>query len=201
MKKYNCIVFDFDGTLADTKEGVLNSISYALSKIDYDFIIDERMVGPSPYYLYTKIIGLSPRQANKCVKNHRKYGDKKGYKQSRCYKDTKITLENLKKDSICLYIVSSKKHSTLKKVAKYLELAKFFNGIYGIKNEKDDKARLIGKMILKHFKKSEVLYVGDTDYDFNAAKRTGIDFCFAEYGYGKVENGCFRIANIHDLIS
>ena len=74
MNRIHNLIFDFDGTLADTSEGVKASVLYAL-----DFLsiahnpIDNSVVGPSPFYLYKEIFKLDDDAANKAVSLHRFY--------------------------------------------------------------------------------------------------------------------------------
>ncbi|MDD6293931.1 MAG: HAD family hydrolase, partial [Eubacteriales bacterium] len=44
-------------------------------------------------------------------------------------------------------------------------------------------------------------YVGDTQGDANAAKIAGIDFIYAEYGFGNVEEYTFAIKKFKDLLT
>ena len=60
MKKYG-VIFDFDGTLADTSKGVLDSVEYALEKMgapSFDRRVLRGFIGPSLYESFQTITGL-----------------------------------------------------------------------------------------------------------------------------------------------
>ena len=43
------------------------------------------------------------------------------------------------------------------------------------------------------------IYIGDTNYDFLAAKNAGMDFVYAPWGYGDVKNAKYEIDSIKEL--
>ena len=45
----------------------------------------------------------------------------------------------------------------------------------------------------------ETIYVGDTSYDFKTSEKAKIDFVYASWGYGEVENSKYKIKNISEL--
>ena len=50
MKNYSIILFDLDGTLTDSSQGIINAIVYALKKMgvnDYDMSLLKKVFGPA----------------------------------------------------------------------------------------------------------------------------------------------------------
>ena len=57
MKKYSTILFDLDGTLTDSSQGIINSIIYALKKYDindYDMTLLRKFLGPPLHESFEK---------------------------------------------------------------------------------------------------------------------------------------------------
>ena len=74
--KYENIIFDFDGTVANTGEGVLNSVRYALKNAGAEIPCDEVLVGfigPTLYRSFIDITGLTSEQAYKAIDDYRSY--------------------------------------------------------------------------------------------------------------------------------
>ena len=62
------------------------------------------------------------------------------------------------------------------------------------------KAENIMTLVEKHHLHAPV-YVGDTKGDFEACQKAGVDFVFASYGYGSVENPNYIIKKPADLLT
>lgn len=202
MNKVANILFDFDGTLADTAQGVKESVAFALDSLSIAHSpITDDVVGPSPYYLYKTVFKLNENNAKKAVALHRKYSEQEAYKSAKIYDGVLQTLLTLQKCGIKLFIVSLKKESTIKKIISSNGLNSFFQQIIGVNRDetvsKTDLLRLIGSII--DFK--ETLYVGDTQADYECCKSIGLGFCFAEYGYGNIDDTCScKIQSFKELV-
>lgn len=61
------------------------------------------------------------------------------------------------------------------------------------------KAENIMRIVSEHHLSAPV-YVGDTAGDYNACRKAGISFVFAEYGFGQVDTPQFRIKKPADLL-
>ena len=61
MKKYSTILFDLDGTLTDSSQGIINSIIYALKKYNinvYDMTLLKKFLGPPLHESFEKFFGF-----------------------------------------------------------------------------------------------------------------------------------------------
>lgn len=202
MNKFNNVIFDFDGTLANTSTGVKESVKFALDSLAVPHsAIDDSVIGPSPLYLYSKIFALDSQIAERAALLHRKYSEEEAYKTAEMYKGVPECLAQLKKQGINLFIVSLKKETVIKKILSINKLDHFFTRIIGVGFDetmsKTDLLRVLKNSI--NFKKA--LYVGDTQQDFECCKSVGLDFCFANYGFGHITEDCsYRIDFIYELL-
>ena len=63
---YELVIFDLDGTLLNTSQGIYNSVRYAEKQLDLPAIEDALLpifVGPPPAQMYQKLYGLTEREA------------------------------------------------------------------------------------------------------------------------------------------
>ena len=202
MNKYLSIIFDFDGTIADTKKSVLESVEFALASVNVmGKVIGDDVIGPSPYYVYHNIFGLDDVTAKKAVDFHRRYSEEKAYQSAELYPNVVESLKVLKQQGLSLHIVSLKKESVLLKILKKFNILELFNSIVGItSNEFVSKKELLESFIEKE-QLNNVIYVGDTQGDYLACKALNIDFCFAKYGFGSIlQRPLFVISSFPQII-
>lgn len=189
MKKYDIVAFDFDGTIADTKKGVLNSIKYALKNAGLSFNIDYKTcIGPTPKFLYSTIFNLPNDIANKCVMDHRYYGENIGFTECKLYRRVKSSLSVLKAHDIKIIIVSSKRKKVITKILNLKKIAYLFDEIYAIEDDESLSKKELLKRAISNNKRQSILFVGDTIYDYEASIANDIDFCYASYGYGEIKD-------------
>ena len=77
------VIFDLDGTLIDSSEGIFNSIRYTEEKLNLVRLDDSLLssfVGPPPTESYQKLHGLDLSGAKIATKYHREYAKEKGGK-------------------------------------------------------------------------------------------------------------------------
>lgn len=190
---YKNIIFDMDGTLVNTYEGIFNSYQYAITKMGLDFGGDEfvkKVIGTPLKKVFLEEIGLSEEAATEAVKIYRTYYQEKGKKEACLYNGMAEVLKALKERGCKICIATLKKEQFAKEIVEDMGIAEFFDVVYGI-DEKDSytKANLILKCIeyVKGEKKDSIL-IGDSEYDFLGAKEVGIDFMAVTYGFGFKEN-------------
>ena len=99
---------------------------------------------------------------------------------------TKETLRILTKNDKKISLVTSKEFLRTKSILKKFKLK--FKTIHcpnKILRGKPYPDHILNCLKLNKFKKNETVYVGDTYFDYLAAKRSGIGFIFASYGFGE----------------
>lgn len=190
MKNYDLVIFDVDGTLLDTTEGVLSAIDYAIKK--------HHLPGLSVEQLYT-FIG-PPIQ--KSLKAHYNLDDtaiqavaetfRERYKDVDLLKATPYdgiyeVLDSLKKRGIQLAVATYKRHDYALDILKHFQFDTYTNILYGADNfNKLKKCDIIRKCISDANSEnlSKILMIGDSDNDAVAALEAGVDFLGVTYGFG-----------------
>ncbi len=182
--RYDGIIFDFDGTLADTSEGVLESLVYALDKLGVPVPPREKLngfIGPALFLSFQNIIGLSPADAEKAVAFYREIYLPQNVYHCKLYDGMKELLGELKAAGFKLAVASAKPQSPLDIVTKHLGIDGCFDRIVGADPQvkSNDKEELVRRALVGE----KPVMVGDAVFDVRAAKATGIASVAAAYGF------------------
>lgn len=191
MKSYSTILFDLDGTLTDSSQGIINSIIYALEKLDindYDMSLLKKFLGPPLHESFEKFMGFDKEKSLQAVKFYREYFSSKGLLENEVYAGVNDLLQNLKENGKTLVVATSKPQPFTDKIMEHFDLAKYFDFIAGsnMDTTRSKKAEVIEYALSEcNIKdKSKVVMIGDRAEDMIGAQSVGIDSIGVEYGYG-----------------
>ena len=204
--KYRNIIFDFDGTLADTAELTVETMHRTNSAMNLPDKSDaecKAMIGyrleEIPSILWPDIPDLSERYA---ATFREIYKSAKEDFKIRTYSGVSDTLTNFKRNCINMAVASSRSKVSLMGLCSELNIADYFQMVVGgddVKNGKPapDSVNLI--LATQRWDKNETLVVGDMSVDILMGKGAGIATCGVTYGNGSVEE--LRDADADYLIS
>ncbi len=192
--RYEAILFDLDGTLTASGEGITKSVQYALKKMGkeeqgQDLKQLEVFVGPPLLEQFMKFCGISQEEAKKAVDYYRERYNVTGVYENQPYKGIPELLEALKKKGYRLAVASSKPDKMVHVVTDYFQLTSFFEVILGsdIERPKMTKAEVI-EQVLETMelteKRDRVLMIGDRFHDVEGAAKAGLSCLGVTYGYG-----------------
>lgn len=209
----DCILFDLDGTLTDSKEGIIKSIQYALAY----FGIDEKeenlneFLGPPAHIAYQKYYGFSEEQAFEAVEKYRERFSVKGIYENSVYKGIPELLRKLRADGKILAVATSKPIKYTEIILSHFGLSGYFDVVVGSSMDGtfSDKSDIVAEALRRcSVDKSRCIMVGDRKYDIIGAKDNGIRSIGVLYGYGDreelmSENADFLVetaADIYDIV-
>ncbi len=191
MKSYSTILFDLDGTLSDSSQGIINSIIYALEKYDvndYDMQLLRKFLGPPLHESFEKFMGFDKEKSLQAVKLYREYFSSKGLFENEIYGGVSDLLQNLKENGKALIVATSKPQPFTDRIMEHFNLAKYFDFIAGsnMDTTRSKKAEVIEYALSEcNIKdKSKVVMIGDRAEDMIGAQTVGVDSIGVEYGYG-----------------
>lgn len=188
--RYKAVIFDFDGTICDTGEGILKSAKFALDYYNIEapeYTELTYFIGPPLLVTFQEKFGVDAATADKLVKKYRERYTNKGLLESKMYDGIKELLVKLKKEGIKLGIASSKPQDYIEALLDHNTIKSYFDVICGVSFSADceSKANIISRC-LKELETAgnETLMVGDKSYDINGAKANMIDSVGVMWGYG-----------------
>ncbi|MGN1421476.1 MAG: HAD hydrolase-like protein [Eubacterium sp.] len=188
--RYSAVIFDFDGTICDTGEGILKSAQYALEAFGYevpDYKELTYFIGPPLLVTFQEKFGADPATADELVKKYRERYTNKGLLESCLYDGIKELLASLKKENIKLGIASSKPQDYVEALLDHFGIKSYFDVICGVSFTADceSKANIISRCVKElEIPGNEILMAGDKSYDIEGAKANFIDSAGVLWGYG-----------------
>ena len=206
------ILFDFDGTLADTSEGIIKSMHYAFDKLGCPRIPDDRirrMIGPPLEEMFEHLLDTSDHSViQTAVTAFRERYAVQGIKEFCLYDGVKDVFDALVDSGKRLYIVTSKPEPFVKEICQVEEILDYFSGITGalLKGIAKSKAeRMRDLMAQGDMNPYETVMVGDRAEDVIASKVNNIDCIGVLYGFGNESDlraaGCTGIAeSVVDIV-
>ena len=192
---YKAILFDLDGTLTESGEGICKSVRYALEKLGKPVPeLDELkvFVGPPLLEQFMKFADLDEEQGRLAVKYYRERYSDVGIFENRPYPGVDNMLSELKRKGYRLAVASSKPEKYVLQILEYFQLKDYFEEIVGseMSGARTGKAEVV-KEALKRLgleqHTEQVLMVGDKEHDVFGARACWLECLAVSYGYGTVE--------------
>lgn len=197
------ILFDLDGTLTDSGEGIINCASLALEKLGLPVPDRENMrvfVGPPLRESFPKF-GVRDEDVEEAIAIYRSRYVPIGMFENTPYPGIRAMLAALKVQGHRLYVATSKPESMAKSILEKFELTNYFDAICGatLDGSRDSKEGVIAYTLSQIECYDEILMVGDTQYDVLGAAENGIRTIGVSWGYGKADDmiaaGAIKIAH------
>ncbi|HDR7794191.1 TPA: HAD family hydrolase [Bacillus luti] len=203
---YTTFLFDLDGTLTDPKEGIVNSVLYALQQLGIEELhINElnSFIGPPIQQSFVERYNMNEGEVERAVFYFREYLKQRGLLENNVYEGIPNLLKQLKDTGHRLFIATSKPTIFAEQVIEHFQLTNYFEGIIG---SNLDGTRIKKEEIIAHIlqtneelKKEEVIMIGDRKHDIIGATHNKIASIGVLYGYGSekelTEVGATHIAN------
>ena len=188
--KPSVMLWDMDGTLINSAEGVTGSARLAVAELGLPPVPEERLtefIGPPLHWSFEHLCGLSPEDAQAAIPVYRKYYVEGGaIFKARVYDGIIEVLRRSAEMGVRHAVATNKKEDLAVRVCEHFGLMPYFTLVEG-----SDAAGLRSKsdMMLECLRKlgasrEEALMIGDSSYDANGAEEAGIAFLPAMYGFG-----------------
>lgn len=195
MKNY--LLFDLDGTLTDSKEGICTCVQYALASFgiqepDLDKL--EPFIGPPLKDSFMKYYQMDEAQAQEAVEKYRERFRDTGIFENRLYEGIPEMLNALNGKGMFMAVASSKPTEYVRRILEHFKIAKYFKVIVGSEMDgtRTRKEEVIQEALRQLFgnwpiEKSKVYMIGDRCYDVEGARSVGLESVGVTYGYGDME--------------
>ena len=210
MKNYRYVLFDLDGTLTESGEGIINSAVYALKKfgIEPEMSTMTKFLGPPLKDSFRDFYGFDDEKCEQAVKYYREYYTTKGIFENRVYDGVEECLKKLSEAGLHLAVATSKPQVFAVKILEHFHLAQYFDYIGGAEL---DGSRSVKADVIVHTLKncgvndcSQVIMAGAFEgrcgvYSRNASGSRKMASGINLTGVQKSEN-LLQKSNVYDII-
>lgn len=194
MKKpWTCILFDLDGTIADSAPGITASLSYMFEKLGRPVPSAEELlayVGPPILDSFRDYAGMTPVESAQALAIYRTHYLDHGTRTSPVFDGIGSVLRSIHEGGIPLSLATSKPEFPASVILDNANLTQYFRVIAGssideIRSAKKDvieealtRFRMIGADL------SNPVMVGDRKHDVEGAAANGVPAIYVDWGYG-----------------
>jgi len=186
------LIFDLDGTLTDSKPGILGCLRKVLDARNMgDQGELDRFIGPP---VEEWVIELLPNGSEDerfaLARDYRACYDREGWRNNSVYPGVREMLARLRRQGFPLYVCTSKQQHFAVRILDLFELSGLFKAIYGDKAEytSHSKVDLLANLLSEYSLGPDSAWmIGDRSFDIDAAHANGLRCLAAGWGYGTPE--------------
>jgi phosphoglycolate phosphatase len=188
------VLFDMDGTLIDSSEGIIKSAQYALTHYGIEETDMQNLmsfIGPPLAYSFKNRYGFSEEKAREAVDVYRERYTKIGIFECSLYPGVRECIEQLKEMGYLIGMASSKPEESCRRILKHFDLIDLFDDVVGATPDGriDTKEEVLSEVMRRwhEIPREEMCLIGDTIFDVEGANQKEISCICVSYGFGDVE--------------
>lgn len=183
------VIFDLDGTLLDTSEGILLSVEHTVRELGYGELTQEQklsFIGPPVQVSLKRLYGLSDEEAQRGAGVFREFYKEKALLKAVPYDGIYDLCSALRDRDIRMAVATYKREDYALKLLKHYDFDRYCDPMHGADNNNVLKKEDIIMMCVDEMgaRKEECVLIGDTDNDAKGAMEAGIPFIAVTYGFG-----------------
>ena len=192
--KYKCLIFDLDGTLLDSLQGILDAANQSFQELGYNvyrtFEEGKHFIGAGAIEFARRAMKgtpIPPEKEREMMEHFLVNYQRIQSEQTRPFKGMNELLKELEAKGFYLTIASNKPQILLDPIVKQVFPDVHFKVALGQRINKPEKPDpFIIFEIMKDCKveADECVYIGDSEYDYKTAHNAGIDSVICKYGFG-----------------
>lgn len=206
----NNFLFDLDGTLTDSEEGIIKAFHYTLERLNIKNISDNTLrefIGPPLNETFKRRFDLIGEENDRAISYFREYYSKDGKYENVPYKGMDKLLKNVSKENV-LAVATSKVEDQAIDIVEHFYGKEYFSFIGGAsKDSKRSKKYDIIKYVISNLNiedLSNTYMIGDRFTDINGARRIGIKSIGVLWGFGSREeleecNADYIVESVEEL--
>lgn len=190
------ILFDLDGTIINSEEGITKCVQYALRAYGIDEPDRKKLlcfIGPPLDPVFREKYGMTEEEAWQAVEKYRERFDVEGIFECCLYDGVRDAIIRLEEKDYVLALASSKPETACRRILEHFLLTPYFDEVVGstldgrISTKEEVLEELGRRMADWQISRDEMCLIGDTKYDAAGAKAFGIRCIGVSYGFGTRE--------------
>lgn len=191
MQKYDAVLFDLDGTLSASAEGIRKCIELTMQKLKKpcpDLSDYSQYIGPPLNRTFSLLCGLTDEEVALALPIYRGFYDIHGTKANCLFDGIEEVLKALFDSPMKVAVCTSKNERLARDVVTLLGITEYLDAVCGSRDDgtRKEKPDLIPYALktLGGIAPDRAVMVGDTYFDTIGAVKCGVDFIGVLYGYG-----------------
>ena len=191
MPETRSVLLDLDGTLIDSRPGIVASSLAALRALGHspDEALDiTPFIGPPLEDMLRALLKVhEDDRIDEAVVAYRRHYGESGLFGSALYPGIDNALEDMRQAGVGIYLATSKREVFARRIVEHLKLARYFDGIYGSVHggKLDHKPELLAHILSeRNLPASRTLTVGDRRHDIVGARAVNMRGLGVLWGYG-----------------
>jgi len=186
------LIFDLDGTLTDSKPGILGCLQKVLDDRGMgDQGPLDRFIGPPVEEWVTDLLPNGNAEDHAALaRDYRACYDREGWSNNSVFPGVREMLVELRAQGFPLYVCTSKQQHFAVRILEAFKLSGLFTAIYGDKAEysSHSKVDLLANILREHSLGRDTAWmIGDRSFDIDAAHANQLRCLAAGWGYGTPE--------------
>ena len=188
--KYTTVLFDLDGTLTRSEEGIIRSVMYAASKMGIEHVDREKLmtfIGPPLHVSFKAVLGMDDAQADQAILYYRERFSTIGWAENEVYEGIPALLRSLKQNGVKVAMATAKPQAFAEKIARRFGFMPYLDALVGPGFDKKHAGKADIVRAAMDRLGGEVVMVGDRCFDVEGGRANGVDTIGVTYGYGTRE--------------
>ena len=191
-KKMDIVMWDLDGTLLDTKPGIINAIKDSLNICGYSMLTEEELetfIGPPFTKIFPQYFHTNEQETKEFIDTFRDIYWNKELFNATPFDGILEVVKKIKQKGLKQALCTYKAKEFAEKLLKKFDFYDYFDYIYGSSTKYDlPKSEMIVHCLTMCgiIDRKKSVLIGDTRYDFAASIQAECHFIAANYGYGEI---------------
>lgn len=205
MRKFDLIIYDFDGTLYDTRPGLHGVLSKTLNEFGFDFnkYNLEDFVGPPMEWSLENIVGAPKDIVPKMIAYFRPLYQHSALKNLVFFDGSLDMLRTFNFKKVKQAIASLKFSLSLNKILEEADIYGLFDAVAGYDPSNPKTKAELMRDVIEKTQSTRPVMIGDRSFDLEGAQILGIPFVGVQYGYARDEeelgSSDFLVSSIAEL--
>jgi phosphoglycolate phosphatase len=211
MSGFNVVIFDYDGTLFDTRPAIVHCIQRAFAARGRPVPTLEAVAGTvrtglplqESFFVLDKNLRAERTALSEIIKTYRRIYLDEGAPLAKPFVGVRDALRDIHARGTKCVVASNKGIAAIRQSLDQSQLSSFVDLVFGDEPglpKKPDPAIVVNHILPRYapLRREQMLVVGDTEIDILMARRTGIACCWVSYGYGETER-CRALKPEHEI--